>query len=210
MKAVMVLGMLALGLSALSKADQVPANDPKIQTGGPLAASSSVNALLLTVSAPAGIITPSFNIQSPSGTSPGTSPCILIQGPFSTTSPMCYFENDITTDGVGDTITSLTFDAPGINPSTASCGFLAGSPFTVCGVDSIPGGTAFDFGGGSIAFHQDFTLSFEGFPADFDFSTTATITPEPSTLFLLAVGLGSLVLYRRRMSNSARREAGLS
>jgi hypothetical protein len=205
MKGVIVLSMLAFGLSTVARADQLQGNDPRIQTGGPLAA-SSVNALVLTASAPAGIITPTFSIVSPLGTSPApNSPCELFQGGVETVSPKCYFENDITTNGASDTITGLTFDALGINPSTASCGFLAGSPFTVCGVESIPGGTAFDFSGGSIAFHQDFTLSFEGFPPNFDFSTTATITPEPSTLFLLFAGLGSLVLFRRRTSSAARR-----
>jgi hypothetical protein len=210
MKGVIVLSVLTIGLSTVARADQLQGNDPKIQTGGPLSASSSLASFVLTAAAPAGIITATFTIESPSGTSPGTSPCLLIQGTTMTTSPKCYFENDITTDGVANTITSLTFDALGINPSTASCGFLAGSPFTVCGVDAIPGGTAFDFSGGSIAFHQDFSLSFEGFPANFDFSTTATITPEPGTLFLLLPGLGSLVLFRRRTSRAARRQARLS
>jgi len=198
MKTVIVLGMAALTLSAVAKADQLPANDPQIKTGGPLAASSSVAALALSVPAPAGIITSSFVIDSPSGTSPGTSPCILIQGPFMTTSPQCYFENDVTTNGTGDAISGLTFDAVGIDPSTASCGFLTGSPFTTCSIDAIPGGTEFDFGGGSIAFHGDFTLDFEGFPANFTFPTTATTTPELGTLALLLAGVGPLVMRRRR------------
>lgn len=198
---VIVLGMFFLSLSTVARADQLPANDPQIKTGGPLAASSA-EALALSLPAPAAIITPSFTIESPSGTSPvslpGGSPCELIQGPFTTTSPACYFENDISTDGVGDTITALTFDAMGIVSSTVTCGFLTASPFTSCSVESIPGGTQVDFSGGSIAFHSDFTLSFEGFPKNFGFSTTATTTPEPGTLALLLAGLGCLGLRRRR------------
>lgn len=195
---VIMLGTLTLGLSAVASAGSLPANDPQIKTGGPLGG-SSVAALALPMSAPAGIITPSFDIQSPSGTSPGTSPCILIQGPFMTVSPPCYFENDITTEGVGDTISALTFDAFGIDPTTVSCGFLSGSPFTVCSVEPISGGTEVDFTGGSIPFHGDFTLDFAGFPANFDFPSTATTTPEPGTMALLLAGLGSLAVRRKRL-----------
>jgi hypothetical protein len=195
---VIVLCTLTLGLSAIASADQLPPNDPQIKTGGPLAASSAASALHPSLPAPGAIITAAFTIESPSGSSPGTSACILIQGPFMTTSPQCYFENDITTDGVGDTIGGLTFVAPGINPATVNCGFLAGSAFSTCGVDAIPGGTEIDFGGGSIPFHTNFTLDFDGFPADFSFSTTASTTPEPSTLALLLAGLGSLAIRRKR------------
>ncbi|HXJ95812.1 MAG TPA: PEP-CTERM sorting domain-containing protein [Terriglobia bacterium] len=194
---VMMLGTLTLGLSAVASADSLPANDPQIKTGGPLGG-SSVAPLALPTAAPAGIITPSFTIQSPSGSSPGTSPCILIQGPFMTTSPLCYFENDITTDGTADTITQLTFDALGIDPSTVTCGELFGSPFSMCGVDSIPGGTEVSFTDGSIPFHGDFTLQFNGFPSDFSFSGSATTTPEPGTMALLLAGLGSLAIRRKR------------
>ncbi len=194
---VIMLATLTLGLSAVASADSLPANDPQIKTGGPLGA-SSVAALAQPMGAPAGIITPSFSIQSPSGTSPGTSPCVLIQGPFMTTSPLCYFENDISTDGVGDTISELTFDAFGISPSTVTCGLLLGSPFASCSVNSIPGGTEVDFTDGSIPFHDDFTLQFDGFPKGFTASGTATVTPEPGTMALLLAGLGSLAVRRKR------------
>jgi hypothetical protein len=201
MKAVIALGMLTLAVSAVSRADQLPPNDPQIKTGGPLAAASSLSALV-SPSAPAGIITPTFTVESPSGTSPvtlpGGSPCILIQGPFMTTSPNCYFQNDMTTNGVGDTITSLTFDAFGVNPSSVECGFLTGSPFSSCTVEAISGGTAVDFTGGSIVYGQDFTLAFVGFPKDFSFGSSATVTPEPGTLVLLLAGVGALVMRRRR------------
>jgi len=183
-------------LGAVASADSLPANDPAIKTGGPLAASAAVFAP--SIPAPAGIITPEFTIESPSGTSPDTSPCILVQGGVSTPSPLCYFENDITTNGVGDTISALIFDALGVDPTTANCGFLSGSPFTSCGIDSIPGGTEFSFNGGSIPFHDDFTLDFVGFPPNFGFPTSATTTPEPGTMALLLAGLGSLAIRRKR------------
>jgi hypothetical protein len=194
---VIMSGALILGLSAVGSADQLPANDPQIKTGGPLGA-SSFSALALPASAPAGIITSSFTIKSPSGTSPGTSPCALIQGGVTSVSPQCYFENDIQTAGVGDTITELKFDALGISPSTVLCQDLSGSPFSACMVRAITGGTEVDFTGGSIPFHNDFTLQFDGFPANFSSQATATITPEPGTMALLLAGLGSLAIRRRR------------
>jgi len=201
MKAVRVtmLGILILGLGLVGRADQLPPNDPQIKTGGPLSA-SSFSSLAVPASAPAPtpIITLDFTIQSPSGTSPGTSPCILIEGGFTFTSPQCFFENDVNPSGVGDTVTELTFDALGISPSTVSCGELSGSPFSNCGVDAIAGGTEVDFTDGSIPFHTDFTLSFDGFPKGFSLSASASAAPEPGTMALLLAGLGSLAIRRKR------------
>lgn len=196
---VIVLGMLAFSLSSVVRADQLPANDPQIKTGGPLAASSSFSALVLAPSAPAPIITTAFTIESPSGTSPATSPCILMEGTFSFTSPQCYFENDIETDGNPDTIGELTFEFPADSISgPVTCSELTGSPFSNCSVSEVSGIYQVDFTGGTIPFHSDFTLDFAGFPTDFSPATTATVTPEPGALVLLLTGLGSLVMRRRR------------
>jgi hypothetical protein len=189
---VVVCGVLAVFSAATAKADQLSGSDPRVALGGD------------PPSAPAGIITTSFSIVSPSGTSPATSPCVLMQGGISTSSPNCLFENDISVSGVGETIYSLTLDAVGVAPSTATCGFLTASPLKDCGVDPLPSGngTQFSFDVGSIPFHNDFTLSFTGFPSNFDFAvqagTTSTTVPEPGTLALLLTGMGLATLRIRR------------
>ncbi len=175
--------------AAAAHADTALPKDPIIKTGGgdPV---------------PAGIIITSFTISSSTGTSPGTSPCVLDQNGIMTTSPSCFFENDITVNGTGLTIAQLIFDMPTIDPSTVTCGFLTGSPFSMCGVDSLPGGgTQVTFFDGSIPFHTDFTLDFEGFPAGQKFGGTASPVPEPGTLALLLGGLGALLTRcRQRVS----------
>jgi len=187
-------GMMVIFSITVAKADQFSSNDPKINVGGD------------PPSAPAGIITPDFSILSPSGTSPATSPCILIQGTVNTTSPSCLFENDISINGVGQTIFSLTFDALGIDPATVNCGFLTGSPFSGCGVDPLPNGqgTRVIFSDGSIAFHTDFTLSFDTFPENFEIPAQAGLNPvpEPGTLALLLSGIGVAALWVRRTSRA--------
>ena len=188
------IGSLLLLCSAQARADSIPTGDPIVKTGG----GGTGAPIRLGDPAPAGIITPDFTIFSSSGTSPGTSPCVLIQGGIVTTSPTCLFENDIAPNGVGLTIISLTFDAPSIPFGPGDlCNFLPGSPFSQCGVDPLPGGgTQFSFFAGSIPFHTDFTLDFEGFPANTSFSATAGI-PEPGTLALFLGGIGALLARRR-------------
>jgi hypothetical protein len=192
---VVVCGPLVVFSTARAKADQLSGSDPRVALGGD------------PPSAPAGIITTSFGILTPSGTSPATSACVLMQGGINTTSPDCFFENDITINGVGETIYSLTFDAVGIAPSTATCGFLAASPFSDCGVDALPNGkgTQFSFDTGSIPFHDDFTLSFTGFPSNFDFEAQAGLSavPEPGTLALFLIGMGIAGLCIRRKLRAA-------
>jgi hypothetical protein len=197
---VVVCGVLVIFSTALAKADQTSGSDPRVRLGGDPS------------SAPAGVITPSFDVSTPSGTSgilesnaTSAGPCILSQGGVSTTSPDCFFENDITINGVGQTVDSLTIEALGIAPSTVDCGFVAGSPFSDCGVGALPDGqgTAVTFDSGSLPFHGDFTFGFGEFPSDFQFSVQAglssTVVPEPGTLaLLLSGGLGLAGLLVRR------------
>jgi hypothetical protein len=166
--------------------------DPVVKTGG----SPPVG----LPDVPAGIVSFDFSIESPSGNSPATSPCDLIQGNIRTVSPQCFFQNDISVNGVGQTLTMLTFDALGVNPNTVSCGFLSGSPFTQCGVDPLSNnaGSEISFFGGSIPFGTNFTLDFAGFPTDYTFGGTAS-TPDPGTLSLMMLGGLATLLVRRRI-----------
>lgn len=197
-----LLVALAAAVASFAFADQIPSGDPVVKTGGGLPAAAPSFATTSTM-APAAIITTSFDIVSPTGTSPGTSPCDLMQGTITTVSPDCFFQNQITVNGAGEAITMLTFDAVGVDPSTVNCGFLTGSPFSACGVDPLgTNGTQVTFSDGTIPFGSDFTLDFEGFPANFDFGTTATATtPDPGTLTLVLAG-GLALLVRRRLRTS--------
>ena len=189
-----VVALIFLVFAAgLAKADQV---DPTIKTGG--GGGGGGGGAIPLQEAPAGIITLDFTIETPSGSSPYTSPCILTQGTIVTTVPDCVFENDITQSGYGLTLVALTFDAPTINPSTVTCGFFSGSPFGDCSVGPLSGGGAVvEFTDGSIAFHQNFAVHFADFPQDFSFATQATAVPEPVTLTLLLGGVGAVLLRRR-------------
>jgi hypothetical protein len=187
---VVVCGVLGFLSATLAKADQISGSDPKINLGGD------------PPSSPAGIITSSFGILTPSGTSPATSPCVLMQGTLSTTSPDCFFENDITTSGSGETIYSLDLFAAGVAPGTVSCGFLSASPFSSCSVESLSSGTGSEviFSGGSIPFHDNFTLDLVSFPTNFQLTAQASLTtvPESGTLAFLFVGMGVVALCGRK------------
>ena len=195
---------LCVGFSfSLAKADQIPAGDPIIKTGG--RGTGAVAHLGKGTPAPTPIIVSSFTIASPTGTSPGTSPCVLTQGSIKLSSPGCLFENFITVDGAGQDISSLIFDAPTIpfDKTKDQCGFLTGSPFASCGVDPLTGGgTEFSFSNGSIPFQTDFTLDFEGFPANTSFASTASVSPEPASfvLFLLGGFAVALMCVRARIT----------
>jgi hypothetical protein len=192
-RTILLIALAAVSVS-LAQADQIPAGDPRVKTGGG-------GTLLWEGTAPAAIIIQNFSILTPSGTSPGTSPCDLLQGTINTVSPTCLFQNDISVNGVGQSLTMLTFDALGVDPNTVNCGFLSGSPFSQCGVDPLMGneGTQITFFQGSIAFGSNFTLDFEGFPQNFTFGSTATTTPEPGTLGLLMLGGLAAMLAGRRV-----------
>jgi hypothetical protein len=197
---VLLLAIAVALVVPLAHADSIPIGDPVVKTGGsPPAAPGS---------APAAIITLNFIIESPSGTSPGTSPCDLIQGPFTTVSPLCFFQNEISISGQGQTINMLTFDALGINSNTVSCDLLTGSPFSQCGVDPLGNnaGTQITFFDGLIPFGGEFTLDFGGFPKNFTFGTTATATPDPSTFGLVLLGgLAALIARRKMVTAGSRR-----
>jgi hypothetical protein len=195
-----VCGALAFFSAAMAKADSLSGSDPRVNIGGDPS------------SMPVSIITTSFDVTTPSGTSgfldsspTSAGPCIASQGGISITSPDCFFKNDITINGVGKTITSLTVDALGIAPSTVECENIAGSPFSQCGVDPLPNGrgTAASFNAGSIPYDGEFTLGLGEFPAGFTVSvdaglTSPTVVPEPGTLALLLSGLGLTGLLLRR------------
>lgn len=190
---ILLVPVFFAAVTSFALAGTIPPGDPNVKTGGGGPSYPSASAAIITLD---------FSINSPSGTSPGTSPCGLIQGTITTISPACLFQNDITLNGVGLDITSLVFDALGIDPNTVSCGFLTGSPFLQCGVDPLMGntGTEISFFDGLIPFGSDFSLDFVGFPQNFTFGTTANPTPDPGTLSLLVIGGLSALLARRRIA----------
>lgn len=186
---------LAVVLSAVvALADGVPAGDPIVRTGGSLGGDP-----------PASIITTDFTISSSTGTSPGTSPCVLSQpagsvSPIVTTSPSCFFVNDITNSGAGEFIDELIMDVGNTVPSSVNCGSIAGLPtlFADCDVTSDgDGGTLVYFTDGTIQYGQEFYLDFEGFASGTTTSVSAQL-PEPGTIAMLALGLLALGLAKRR------------
>jgi hypothetical protein len=184
-------------------ADSISTADPVIKVGG--ASRTSAPIPFENVLSPTAITVRGFSIFSESGTSPGTSPCVLMEAGTSITSPSCFLENDITHKDVGVTIKQLIFDTSGISPRTVTCGKLHGSPFDKCRVKSLPGtsGAEVTFFDGSIPFHGDFTLDFEAFPVKFSFAGTATPSPgvvEPSSLLMFLGGIGALLTRRRLWS----------
>ena len=188
-----LLSSLVVFLAGAAHADPVPiAVDPIIKTGG-----------VPDPAFPAGIITSSFTIESPTGTSPGLPPtgsaCLLFQyGVLTSTSPACFFENDINTNGIGEALTQLKFDISGVSPTTVSCGFLSGSPFADCSVAPLAGGgTQVWFSHGSIPFHGDFTLDFQGFAKNTSFGGAVSPAPEPATMALLLGGFGAVWVGRK-------------
>jgi len=135
--------------------------DPVIRTGG---GSGSV-----------AITSPDFVIVSPTGNSPGTSDCLVIQGGVSTTAPGCFFVNKITDGEAGVTIKGVIFFVRRAAFSGAlSCALdtaLGGvSPwFTKCTVapDGIP--VVIFSGGSGIPYGGDFSFGFREFNANATF-----------------------------------------
>jgi hypothetical protein len=185
-----------------ANATELPAGDPQIKTGG--GGLSPQSALASLAPEPVAITSINFEIESPSGTSPGTSSCFLIEGEMQFESPQCYFENEIQTNDQKYTIVGLTFEAFGVGEHALTCGFLPGSPFSSCGVDPIQGGAEASFDEGSIPYFGTFTLDFAGFSQNFVSPSVATVvsSPEPATAVLLLAGLALLWLGGRRRAGS--------
>jgi hypothetical protein len=160
--------MVFIGLLSVpaAKAQSTPP-DPAIRTGG---GRGSVP-----------ITSPDFIIVSPSGDSPSTSDCVVIQRGVSTTAPGCFFVNQITTDKgtVGVTI-KVVFFIVGKNSASGalSCALdtaLGGvSPwFSKCTVapNGIP--VVIFSGGSGIPFGGDFSFGFRQFNTNATFGVVA-------------------------------------
>lgn len=151
-------------------AAQAQAPDPAIRTGG---GHGSV-----------AITSPDFVIVSPSGDSPSTSDCVVIQHGVSTIAPGCFFINKIMTDEgdegqVGATIKGVIFIVGKSSFSGAlSCALdtaLGGvSPwFSKCTVapNGIP--VVIFSGGSGIPFGGDFSFGFRQFNTNATFGVLA-------------------------------------
>lgn len=161
---------------------------PTSSAGGFFGQSSTVDPVIRTGggggSVP--ISDPNFVIVSPSGNSPGTTDCILIQDGVSTTAPGCFFLNNITAgqggSQTGVTITRLTVVASRLDYSgTLSCQLstaLGGvSPwFKTCSVPATAAPVVFFSGGSGIPFGGDFSVGFREFNTNATFRVTATGT----------------------------------
>jgi hypothetical protein len=201
----MALTTMVATSAAVAKGDGLP--DPKIAVGktDPDFAPVSIN-------------TSNFIISDDTGTSPALGPdgvTVIDGGSACVATPPggdngitdeCYFENDITKKGVGQTINEITFDIPvpfGNDNCVTGDFDLAGttitSIFSTCSaVDDGAGGTLFDFSGGQIKYKDDFFMSFQ-FPSAFS-ATTNAITPEPGTFAMLGIGLLALMgIGRKRL-----------
>jgi hypothetical protein len=146
------------------------------------------------------IVVPNFIITSPTGTSPGEppggSPCILTQLGLSEPEPDCVFENHIFPRAP---IFELVFDIFNVNAAGVECGFLPGTtPFSECNVSGGEFFTRVIFFDGMIPHGGKFSLAVGGFPANTEFNGTAVV-PEPGTITLFLVGLGTLLARRRSL-----------
>jgi hypothetical protein len=160
--AVVFIGLLNL---PVAKSQTLPP-DPAIRTGG---GHGSVP-----------ITSPDFIIVSPSGDSPSTSDCVVIQHGVSTTAPGCFFVNQIVKDDgkTGVTIKGVFF----VTGKTSFSGALS------CALDTALGGVSPWFskctvatklpvvtfsGGSGIPFGGDFSFGFRQFNANATFLVVA-------------------------------------
>ena len=160
--AVILIGLLSV---RAAKAQAAPP-DPAIRTGG---GRGSV-----------AITSPDFVIVSPTGDSPATSDCLVIQHGVSTTAPGCFFVNKIMTeDGNGATIKGVIFVANKASISGAlSCALdtaLGGvSPwFSKCTVAPHQIPLVIFSGGSGIPFGGDFSFGFRQFNTNATFLVVA-------------------------------------
>lgn len=151
--------VLFVGMLSVPAAKAQATADPQVRTGG---GGGSI-----------AITSPDFTIVSPTGNSPGTSDCLLIQHGVSTIAPGCFFINKIVTDeGAGATIKGVIFVVSKSSFSGAlSCALntaLGGvSPwFSKCTVapDGIP--VVIFSGGSGIPYGGDFSFGFREFNAN--------------------------------------------
>ena len=176
LRRLLLVAALTLSLAAIVQADTL--NDPKIIVGG-------------TGSAPVGQPIPifgnSFSFISPSGTSPGTSPCVV----NGQNDIECLFTNN---DTQGDqNVNWLTLQFL-ISPFQTGITCDPGPFFAQCGV-SENGSVNFS-GGSGIPFGTEFQMIVEGFLPGTGFTGNANV-PEPATLVLLLTGAGAIIRRRR-------------
>ena len=119
--------------------------------------------------------------MSPTGDSPATSDCLVIQHGVSTTAPGCFFVNKIKTDeGEGVTIKGLVFVVSKASLSGAlSCALdtaLGGvSPwFSKCSVAPTRIPLVIFSGGSGIPYGGDFSFGFRQFNTNAIFLVVAT------------------------------------
>jgi len=162
--AVILIGLLNV---PTAKAQTTPP-DPAIRTGG---GHGSI-----------AITSPDFVIVSPTGDSPATSDCVVIQHGVSTTAPGCFFVNNIMTDkGQGATIKAVIFVVSKTSISGAlSCALdtaLGGvSPwFSKCTVAPTRIPAVLFSGGSGIPYGGDFSFGFRQFNTNATFGVLAPV-----------------------------------
>jgi hypothetical protein len=177
LRRLLLVAALTLSLAAIAQADTL--NDPKIIVGG-------------TGNAPIGlqpvpIFGSSFSFISPSGTSPGTSPCVVNgQDDIDCT----FINNDTQGDHSVNWLTLQFLISPFQNGITCDPGPF----FAVCNVNE-DGSVNFS-GGSGIPFGAEFQMIVEGFDPNTGFTGNANV-PEPATLVLLLTGAGAIIRRRR-------------
>lgn len=147
-------------------------NDPVIRTGGK-GDSVAVTSFIFTVASPSG--------NSPAlSTVPGSTDCVLSQRGRATTVPGCFFQNNITLQGNGVTISRLIFVVDNAEyTGVLTCGTdtaLGGTgPFAACTVQPVGDGTfsVVTFSNGSIPPGGNFSMGMRGFNSNASFAGIA-------------------------------------